>query len=430
MLTRGAGHKEFRDTEIERTPKDWNVSSLGDIALDVYRYPTYFNISYVDKGVPEVRGELVKENGELEEDLGKYRFISEKTSRKFPRTILKEGDFVLSVRGTMGKVALVPRKLIGANITANLIRISLDRSKCYSPFFKQFFLSDVFKRKLDEFSSQTTIKTIQAPRLKSIKAPVPSLVEQQKIVEILQTIDNIIDKTKDLIEKYKKMKQGLMQDLLDKRKSILGADGKPIEKWVLTTLGNLVTRHDAGVYKKADLYGSGRNIVGVSDLYYNESIDGQVFRLVRLSPEEAGSYTLKEGDLIYGESSLVLEGIARTLYVTPRGEGTAFAWHTRRIRVNRKKVDPQFLHYLLNHETVRRQIMSVATQTALTGITTADFFNIKLSLPDLLEQIYIRDRVKSIIDMIQAEQFYLYKLIKMKAGLMQDLLTGKVRVAA
>jgi type I restriction enzyme S subunit len=339
--------------------------------------------------------------------------------------LVPKNTLIISTRMAVGKCVRSP-KAVAINQDLKALFLKPDVS---ADFF-HFYLDYIVPR-IERLSIGSTVKGIQQKQLFAISVTIPkSLTEQKRIAAILQSIDNDIDKTRELVEKYKKMKQGLMQDLLDKRKSILGADGKPIEKWELTTLGNLVTRHDAGVYKKADLYGSGRNIVGVSDLYYNESIDGQIFRLVRLSPEEADSYTLKEGDLIYGESSLVLEGIARTLYVTPRGEGTAFAWHTRRIRVNRKKVDPQFLHYLLNHETVRRQIMSVATQTALTGITTADFFNIKLSLPDLPEQVYIRDRVKSIIDMIQAGQSYLDKLIKMKAGLMQDLLTGKVRVAA
>jgi len=340
--------------------------------------------------------------------------------------VIHKGDVLVGMDGDFN---IVRWKGNQGLLNQRILRIRSKNEDVLDTTFFYYYI-EPFLKKINARTGQTTVKHLSIYDFYPLELYRPKIEAQRRIAAILQNVDNAIDKTKELIEKYRKMKQGLMQDLLDKRKSILGADGKPIEKWELTTLGNLVTRHDAGVYKKADFYGSGRNIVGVSDLYYNESIDGQIFRLVRLSPEEIDSYTLKEGDLIYGESSLVLEGIARTLYVTPRGEGTAFAWHTRRIRVNRKKVDPQFLHYLLNHETVRRQIMSVATQTALTGITTADFFNIKLSLPDLPQQIYIRDRVKSIIDMIQAEQSYIDKFIKMKAGLMQDLLTGKVRVAA
>ena len=214
LLTRGIGHEEFRDTEIGRIPKGWEVIRLGEMATEIYRYPTYFNIEYEDGRVPEVRGELIEENGELQEDLSKYRFISKKTSQEFPRTILRAGDFVLSVRGTIGKIAIVPQFLEGANITANLMRVSLDRRKCYPPFFKQVFLSDFFKKMLGNVSSQTTIKTIQAPILKSIKVPLPHFEEQQKIAEILSTVDKKLELERKRKEKLESIKRGLMNDLL------------------------------------------------------------------------------------------------------------------------------------------------------------------------------------------------------------------------
>jgi len=219
LLTRGIGHKEFKDTEIGKIPKEWEVVKLGELAVEVYRYPTYYDIKYVgtNEGVPEVRGELIKENGELEENLSEYRFISKETSQRFSKTILQEGDFVLSVRGTMGKVAIVPKFLEGANITANLMKVSLDRLKCYPPFFKQVFLSDFFRKTLNNISSQTTIKTVQAPRLKSIKMSVPPLHEQKKIAEILSTVDKKIEILKQEKVKLERIKQWFMGELLSGR---------------------------------------------------------------------------------------------------------------------------------------------------------------------------------------------------------------------
>jgi len=219
LFTKGIGHKEFKDTEIGRIPKEWEVVNLGELAVEVYRYPTYYNIKYVstNEGVPEVRGELIKENGELEENLSEYRFTSKETSQRFPKTILKEGDFVLSVRGTMGKVAIVPKFLEGANITANLMKVSLDRLKCYPPFFKQVFLSNLFRKTLNNISSQTTIKTVQAPRLKSIKVSLPPLHEQKRIAEILSTVDEKLETSKLEKAKLEKIKRWFMEELLTGR---------------------------------------------------------------------------------------------------------------------------------------------------------------------------------------------------------------------
>jgi type I restriction enzyme S subunit len=189
----------YKLTEIGEIPEGWEVVRLGEVSEEVYRYPTYYNIEYVEEGVPEIRGELIKENGKIETDLAKYRYISYETSKRFPRTILKEGDFVITVRGTMGKIAIVPKELEGGNITANLIRISLDRNRCFPHF---------------NLSPQTTIKTIKAPVLKSINLPLPSLTEQQKITEILSEVDEKIDLESKQKEKMEELKKGLMQSLL------------------------------------------------------------------------------------------------------------------------------------------------------------------------------------------------------------------------
>lgn len=172
--------------EKRSLPPGWRWVRLGEVCEEVYRYPTYYNIDYVDSGVPEIRGELVKGDGTLETDSTKYRFISKETSEKYSRTMLREGDFVLSVRGSMGKVAMVPKELQGANITANLIRISPDRALAHSPFLKVVFLSEHFQRTLKASSPQTTIKTIKAPNLRSIPIPLPPVDEQERIATRVQ----------------------------------------------------------------------------------------------------------------------------------------------------------------------------------------------------------------------------------------------------
>ena len=218
---------KFKDTPVGKIPVNWEVVHLKDVCDEIYRYPTYYNIKYVEQnqGVPEVRGELIKNNGELSEDLSEYRFIAKETSLKFPRTILQEGDFVISVRGTMGKIGYISKSLENANMTANLMRISPNRSKIFPQWQKQFFLSDFFQDRLNEASSATTIKTIKASELKAIELALPPLPEQEKIAEILSTVDEAIEKTAQIIEKTKEIKKGLMQKLLTR-----GIDHKKFKK--------------------------------------------------------------------------------------------------------------------------------------------------------------------------------------------------------
>ena len=220
LLTRGIGHTKFKKVkglfgkEIE-IPEEWECVSLNDLCDEIYRYPTYYNIEYVSTGIPEIRGELIKQNGSLVTNLSKYRFLSKETSSRFPKTQLVDGDFVFSVRGTMGKVALITKNFQGANITANLMRISPNQKKVVSKLLLFHFLTKSFSDVLESLSPQTTIKTIQSKDLKSIKFIIPKLsTEQQRIASILSGVDAYIQKNQQYREKLKKLKKGLMQKLL------------------------------------------------------------------------------------------------------------------------------------------------------------------------------------------------------------------------
>ena len=170
-------------------PMRWKTPALSEVTDEIYRYPTYFGIIYTDAGVPEIRGELIGQRGELDTDPQKLRFIAQATSDKFPRTQLTVGDLVMSVRGTIGKVGIVPPELIGANITANLIRISPARSIIDPVFLLHLALGPYFLSQLSKASSSTTIKTIKAPDLKAIPILLPPLDLQHRFATIVESIE-------------------------------------------------------------------------------------------------------------------------------------------------------------------------------------------------------------------------------------------------
>lgn len=214
LLTKGIGHTKFKKTEIGEIPEEWEVMNIGRVCKEIYRYPTYYNIDYVEKGVPEIRGEMLKPNGEIDTNPENIRYISEETASRFPRTKLEKHDIVMSVRGTIGKVGIVPSELAGANITANLIRLSPKEHIIDKIYFKYFLLSDKFKKSLDDISTATTIKTLKAPDLKNIPIPVPDLIEQRKIVSIMKTIDKKLLNETTTLDKLNSIKKFLMQVLL------------------------------------------------------------------------------------------------------------------------------------------------------------------------------------------------------------------------
>ena len=191
------------------------------------------------------------------------------------------------------------------------------------------------------------------------------------------------------------------------------------DPWEQRRLSEIVTEHNSGVYIAKDEYGSGTNIIGVGDIYESDLVDGQVFRLAPVKDEK---FILHSRDLLYGESSLVQEGIARVVSVTDKGAGTAFAWHTRRFVVEPVVADSQFVMLELNYWfPAREHLMRTATKTALTGITTQDFFSTNILVPILLEQKKICDLVRRLDNLITVNQRKLAKLKELKQGYLQKL---------
>ena len=169
-------------------PKGWPVDPLGDLMSEVYRYPTYYGIRYVEKGVPEIRGELLNEDGTIVTDATALRYISPETSKRFPRTVLAEGDLVMSVRGTVGKTAVVPAALAGANMTANLLRLAPDRNRAHPTYVWHFMQTEWFRSQLANACSNTTIQAIKAPDLKRIGVIRPPIDCQRDFNRILSFI--------------------------------------------------------------------------------------------------------------------------------------------------------------------------------------------------------------------------------------------------
>lgn len=229
LLTRGIDHNgqvrpapdeaphRFKNSPLGWIPKEWHSVRFGDLIIDAYRYPSYYGIDYVPRGVPEVRGELISSNGNMEPGLDKYRYISEDTASRFPRVQLSTGDIVMTVRGTIGKFALVEDWLKGAVITANLLKISIDQRSASSHWLIEVLLANEFQRRLDLACSSTTIPTIQVPELFSIYIALPELDEQKKITSRIFALKQRLKREMEGMRKLQTQKAGLMDDLLTGR---------------------------------------------------------------------------------------------------------------------------------------------------------------------------------------------------------------------
>lgn len=215
-------------------PTEWKVVRFKSIFKIIYRYPTYYNIDYVDEGIPEVRGEALTAEGFIRK-LDDERYISPETSELFPRTQLALDDIVMSVRGTMGKIGLVDKQYVGANITANLLRLSPNH-KCVSGAYLRWLMRSVyFNEALNSSAPQTTIKTITMPYLLNIRVAVPPKKEQVEIqsflTEKMAEIDSIEVPLSQQITTLTAYRKSLIHECVTGQRRITEADLNRVKRY-------------------------------------------------------------------------------------------------------------------------------------------------------------------------------------------------------
>lgn len=211
---------------------------LKTITKDIYRYPSFYGMEHLSDGVPVIRGEHIDEIGSLSTDWSDYWFVSEDVSEQFPRTILSIGDLVFTVRGTIGKVALVGAKHNGAQLSPNLIRISPDHSKVDPQYLWYFF---IWVRNTNEavIQNAATVATVKASDLANLPIPLPPLDEQKRIAAILEEADHA--------RRTRRFTQGVSDGFL--QEVFVEIFGDPVTnpmRWEVVHLNKHVRKIDSG----------------------------------------------------------------------------------------------------------------------------------------------------------------------------------------
>jgi restriction endonuclease S subunit len=183
-----------------------NSQFLGDLLLKIDRDPNFYNVGYTKTGIPLIRG-LEFQPPFLE--LSKVEHISIETHEQFKKTEIYPKDLVMTVRGTIGKVAVVPEELKIANISPNLIFLR-PKNLFQSVFLAVVLNSKIGQSQIKKIISGSVQETITVPDIESIKIPIPSQSFQKEIEKIVKESQR---KRKLADEKYKKAEEILNEKL-------------------------------------------------------------------------------------------------------------------------------------------------------------------------------------------------------------------------
>ena len=413
LLTKGMGHKEFKDTEIGKIPKDWEVVRLGDVADRMY-YGITAKAVEKDTGLHMLRTTDIKEYSVNWESLPFCEITEHRNNLE--KYSLKRGDLIIARAGTVGISALVEKDFKNIIFGSYLIKIVLN-SKVFPKFLYYFFQTDFYWKHITK-AQGSTLKNINLPLLKSIKIPLPPLEEQKKIAEILSTVDKAIQKVDEAIVKTEKVKKGLMQKLLTKgmgHKEFKDTEiGKIPKDWEVVRLGD-VAKIIMGQSPPSSTYNDTKE--GLPFLQGKAEF-GEIFPSTKIYCSKPIKIAESNDILLSVRAPVGDVNIATHKICIGRGLSA--------IRTMNNKLHYIFLFYYLKFNGKQFEIIS--TGSTFKAIRKEDIENFLIPLPPLEEQKKIAEILSTVDKKLELQKQRKEKLERIKKGLMNDLLSGKKRV--
>ncbi|MDH5690936.1 MAG: restriction endonuclease subunit S, partial [Candidatus Bathyarchaeota archaeon] len=234
------------------------------------------------------------------------------------------------------------------------------------------------------------------------------------------------------IWKTERLKKGLMQQLLTRGIGHKEYKDTPIGKtpktWQTVKLGEVLVDVKYGTSVKANTNGQGLPVLGIPNILGGK-IDDTNLRYVDLPESERRSLTLEDGDILLVRTNANPDYIGRCALFGNMNGAWLYASYLIRIRPDRKKALPVYLVKFLQSEKARKQFLSIArTSAGNYNINSQGVRRVTISLPSLPEQQKIAEIISVVNKKLEFEMKEKVKLERIKRGLMDLLLTGKVRV--
>ncbi len=330
-------------------------------------------------------------------------YISLSLSNKLHCNIIPNNSIVFAKIGAA--ILLERKRLTSQDCCIDNNMMSFQMYKCDEKYML-YVLKTITFGNLVNTTALPALKTIDLQNLK-ISLPI-SLSEQQQIATILSAADRAIEQTEELIEKYKNIKKGLMQDLLN-----------PKEGWKmmeLESVANIVTGSTPSTQDSSN-YGHDYLFVGPGDLgndiFINKTeknLSAKGFSLCRKIPKNSILYTCIG-------STIGKCGISDCELATNQQINSV---------IPHKGIDYMYLFYILLSKT--EKIKEMAGTQAVPLVNKSLFSQILVPIPDISEQQRIAEILSLVDEQILRLETSLKKQREQKLGLMDDLLTGRVRV--
>ena len=359
------------------------------------------------------------------------RYLTREHFNRLNSCEILPGDFVMSTMGTIGKCAIVPTTLQRGIMDSHLIRLRFDEKKVRSDYILQLF-SDQFHYLSDQTARLAVggiMDGLSVGIVCRLNVIYPESIEEQgKIIKTLSEVDKLIFDQQKLIRKKKDIRQGTMQMLVTGKKRLDGFDGD----WQTTTLDKLcrLVTKQTGFDYSAEIKPSLITAPQIGTIPFIQNKDFEAFD-INYNTDFYIPYNVAEKypKILLDEVCLLISISGRIGNVAVfDNKQTAFAGGAVGIA---KLFDPDLASWCmlyLSGKDGQEQIFSNEKVGAQHNLTVADVRKLEIRLPEKTEREAIIGVLADMDDEISLLVEKLHKYEKVKKGMMEELLTGKVRL--
>ncbi|MCZ7616190.1 MAG: restriction endonuclease subunit S [Ignavibacteriaceae bacterium] len=395
----------YSQTEFGNIPKEWRVKSLGDVG-EVKMCKRVFNNQTKQSGpIPFYKiGTFGKEpDAFITEEL----FNNYRQKYYFP----KKGDILISASGTIGRTVIYDGKPAYFQ-DSNIIWIDNNETIVSNSYL--YYLYQV----VDYRTEGQTIQRLYNDIIKITKFICPPTEEQTAIAQVLSDTDELISSLEKLIEKKKLIKQGTMQQLLTGKKRLPGFSGE----WEVKKLGDVAEIRD-GTHQTPVYVDDGIQFYSVENITENNFTNTKFISLEE-HKRLTKTYKIEKGDILMtrigsiGDCKLINWDVEASFYVS-----------LALLKI-KKGYSNKFIAHLIKSYDFQKEIELRSLQWAVPKkINLGAISAIDIKIPtDVTEQDAIAEVLNNIDSDIESLEQKLNKYKLIKQGMMQNLLTGKIRL--
>lgn len=421
----------MKQTEIGLIPDDWEVNLIGNVSEIFGRigFRGYTVEDLVDEGFGAITLSPSNiQNGKM--DFSNCSYISWKKYDESPEIKIANGDILLVKTGsTYGKSAIV--KNLAKKATINPQFVVIKKTKCNNELLGYLIQTPIVQEQIEASIVGGAIPTLSQKQIASFKIPLSkSIKEQQRIAKALSDVDALISTTEKLLQKKRNIKQGTMQELLTGKKRLPGFAksnntkmtelGEIPEDWEVKSLDEFIDDFIVPMRDKPT------DLTGPIPWCRIEDFDGKYLSESKTN-QGVSLETIKKMNLKIFPLNTLLVSCSANLGKCAIISKELITNQTFIGLVPNKTVNVEYLFYKMSFEESR--LNEMATGTTISYLSREQFEKYEITTsPTKEEQSAIAKVLSSMDKEIETLNTKLEKYRNLKTAMMQQLLTGKIRL--